>query len=383
MKLQLICFLLLCIGGRLLAQTPQPIRSYASHPQPLSWYKQQSQLWKQRIDRNPEDAAAWKNYFAANRVLMFHDTTDKRPKEQIYQGMESILNDMEKAVPNSYEFNFCKWQLGGNNLKLLPYLEKAIAIDSTRTDHIDYMINIGEMQRNVQQRNLYSKKLMDQQLISTGLLYYNYNVICGLKPNAIILTAGDNDTYPIWVHQSNGIRTDILVINAYLLHIESYRTKIFKEIGLADKVFSDESSEEKFFNTELLDYLLKNKKNYPVYLSLTAAACQPSLDSWSNNLYLTGLCYEYSLTSFDNIAVLRNTIENKMTLDYIDKAFYHESAEEKIKEINRNYLVPMMKLYEHYQFADDNKRMNWIKDKLQIISRGTEDENYVQKFLAK
>ena len=59
------------------------------------------------------------------------------------------------------------------------------------------------------------------------------------------------------------------------------------------------------------------------------------------------------------------------------------SDEEKIKEINRNYLVPMMKLYEHYQFSDDNKRMKWIKEKLQVISRGTEDENFVQKFLAK
>ncbi|HPI54285.1 MAG TPA: hypothetical protein PLU10_06295 [Chitinophagaceae bacterium] len=382
MKLPLICTLFLFTSLQLWAQTPQTIRSYASHPQELSWYKQQSQLWKHRIDQEPQNAHAWKQYFAANRVLMFHDSTDKRSKEQIYQSLENILNDMEKAIPNSYEFNFCKWQLGGNNLDLLPYLEKAIAIDSTRTDHIDYMINISEMKRNVQQRNLYAKKLMDKQLLSTGLIYYNYNVISGLKPKAILLTAGDNDTYPAWALQAKGIRNDVWVINNYLLHIESYRSKIFSELGLPEKVFKDKTDEETFFNKELLSYLLKNKKNYPVYLSLTAAACQPSLEQWSDNLYLTGLSYEYSQQNFDNISTLRKNMEHTMALDYIDKAFYIESAEEKIKEINRNYLVPMMKLYQHYQGAGDKNRLDWLKEKMQLISQGTEDESYIQQFLA-
>jgi hypothetical protein len=137
------------------------------------------------------------------------------------------------------------WVFHGNDMQYYSFLEKAVAIDPERKDHIDYMINIGEMERNLKQRNEYSLKKIKTGQMSPGLLYYNYNTIIGLEKNAILLTSGDNDTYPVWALQAKGIRTDIKVINQYLVHIKEYREKIFAELGIANVETEDESSTKK------------------------------------------------------------------------------------------------------------------------------------------
>jgi hypothetical protein len=79
---------------------------------------------------------------------------------------------------------------------------------------------------------------LENGLVSPGLLYYNYNTLSGLKPNAIVLTFGDNDTYPLWLLQAKGIRTDVTVINVYLFLIDDYRNKVMKELGTQYKAFA-------------------------------------------------------------------------------------------------------------------------------------------------
>lgn len=360
------------------AQSPEPIPSYALNPQPLEWYKDQVKVWQKEISKNSKNLNAWSNLFKVVRILDYHDTTES--KEVRNKQLEEVITNMEKAIPNSYEFNFCKWQYGGNDMSYYPYLEKAIKIDPNRTEHIDYMINIGELERDMKQRDEYALKKQQTNDMSVGMIYYNYNVIIGLEKNAILLTAGDNDTYPAWALQAKGIRKDVTILNYHLLHITDYREKVFKELGIPNVTLNSEE-EFDFFNKELLQHLSKNSKNYPVYLSLTSAACNKYLNVIEQNLYLTGLAYIYKTNSFDNIAILKRNFEKLYALDYIDKDFYDEIAKGRIKEINRNYIIPMLKLYGHYKNSDDIQKQQWIKEKLIFISKDTEDEETVLKYL--
>jgi hypothetical protein len=362
------------------AQKAEPIQSFAKEAMPMQWYKQQLSLWKKEVEKNKLDENAWYNVFRAQRILSYHDSTDHRKTEERDADLIKVVDEMEKVISNTYTFNFCKWQLGGNDMKYYPYLEKAIAIAPNRKDHIDYMINIGELQRNSKQRNEYSLKRINVGEMSTGMMYYNYNTLIGLEKNAILITAGDNDTYPAWALQAQGIRTDVTVLNAYLLHIKEYREKVFTELGIKQIDISKEDEFE-FFNKKLVKHLAQNKNNYPVYLALTSAGCNNLLDEIEDKLYLIGLAYVYQTNSIDNIAILKKNVEQLYALDYLDKAFYTEISIDRTKQINQNYIVPMLKLYEHYKMAGDIQKLQWIKEKLIFISKGADDEKTILKYL--
>lgn len=362
------------------AQKPEIIQSFARIQHPMSWYKDQSKAWQQRINENSGDQTAWFNYFKANRVVIFHDTTDHRNEEERDAVLKDIVDRMEKAIPNSYEYNFCRWQLGGNDMKYYSFLEKAVAIDPDRTEHTDYMINIGELERNISQRDEYSLKLFNTNQMSTGMMYYNYNSLIGLDKDAILLTGGDNDTYPAWLLQAKGIRRDIKVINLYLLHIKDYREKIFNELGI-EALDIDPDINPRQFKEKIVEAMSKNKNKFPVCLALTAASCDSYTDSIENDLYLIGLSYIYSKQPIDNIAFLKKNIEQLYALDYIDKPFYNDIAAEQVKSVNSNYLVPMIKLYQHYKTSGDLAKQKWMKEKLILISKDSDQEEETLKYL--
>lgn len=368
-----------------IAQKPEPIYGFARVQKSIPWYKEQALAWKKEVDNNPKDANAWYNYYRVTKNLIGCDTTDTRPRHVRWEELGKIVKSMALEVPNSYEYNLCKFSIEGNNFEYLSYLLKADELSNGRNLHLDFMVNWGEIDRNLERRDLYCKKWYESGEISPGLLFYNYNVISGTKPNAILFTSGDNDTYPIWLLQSQGVRRDITVLNFSLLQIDSYRDKVFKELGISPYVIPKSKTNkdsnmlmQQKFEKEIIKHVTKNKKNLPVYLAVSACGTG-YIEPIEENLFLTGLTYEYSAEPLDNIAQLKRNFEQNYALDYIDKAFFPDISKEKVIECSRNYIIPMLKLYNHYKEAGDLQHANWIKQKLLLVSAGSKDEREVKK----
>lgn len=70
--------------------------------------------------------------------------------------------------------------------------------------------------------------------------YYGWNMINFLDPNSILITNGDNDTFPLWYLQEvEGIREDVEVVNLSLLQINWYVEQV-KDRGLPMSFTYDE-----------------------------------------------------------------------------------------------------------------------------------------------
>lgn len=378
MKRHIIIITALFFTLRGFGQKPEQIYSFARAHKPLSYYKEQAILWKKEVDSNPKNANAWYNYYRVNRNLLFNDTTDPRPYNDRREDVVRLLDDMGKNIPETYEYNYCRMAHEGFGGNYMEYLKKAMEMGEGRSEHLDYVAIWSELERNLERRHEYAKKLFEAGLISTGMMYYNYNVIAGLKPNAIIFTAGDNDTYPLWALQGQGVRRDVTVINLSLLGVDYYREKLFKELGV-DKWVADTAKPHKQYKEKIVKHVAGNKKGFPVYLGLTVDPAYSSLIK--DNLYITGVAMEYSETSLDNIALLKRNFEQLYALDYLDRPFYQDISADLVKIINCNYVVPMLKLYDHYKTAGDTQKMEWIKNKVLLVAKGGDDEKEIKKHL--
>lgn len=377
---------ILMMNVAVMAQKPEKIYGHAKVSKSLEWYQTQSKLWKAELDKNPQNADAWFNYFRVTRILLRKNENDKRTNEEKNAELKKLVAEMEQQIPGSYEFYLSSWILEGDYSKKL-YPEMMEKLGDGHTDHYENLLTYYEVSGNIAMRDKYLKKYYHDGQVSTGMLYYNYNVLVGLEENAILLTVGDNDTYPIWVLQNLGIRPDVTVLNTSLLMLDDYRNSMMKKLGVAPlkmQKFFDKSVTQKDiteYEQTLVRNLAANSKKYPVYVALTASGCDNYLDTVSSQLYLTGLAYVYSKETIDNIALLKHHFEHDFALDYIDKAFYYDRSEDLVKLINTNYVIPMLKLYDHYKSAGDANGMETMKRKLVTLCKGTEQEKAVYQHL--
>lgn len=76
-----------------------------------------------------------------------------------------------------------------------------------------------------------------------------YNLLQSCEPNAILVTAGDNDTFPLWYLQdAEGVRRDVRIVNLSLLNTDWYAKQVKNNMPFGtDKVamtYSDEELEQ-------------------------------------------------------------------------------------------------------------------------------------------
>jgi len=213
-------------------------------------YSKLADLWKTYNEKVPsEDSYA--NWMYAARYAEWPDYEpllktglDKYPANPTLLYLTAILNHGKKE-----------------DLESIHLLERAVSLDPSFLDPwfglaVDYM-GMSEMEKS----DAALRKLLQGNAINEEVMDYNYNVIAPLDKNAILITNGDNDTYPGWMlTRLLNYRPDIKIVNRSLLNTEWYPQHIIKNDGIPNFITQKDLTK---LRKEILDEIKDGKKLAP------------------------------------------------------------------------------------------------------------------------
>jgi len=345
------------------------------------WYTNQKQLWDQNRHVSVRDANAWYNYYKAYRFSNYSNKSKTLSNEK-QDELDRVVKEMEETVPDSYEYNYIKYWNGNYDISLFHYLLKAYELQPKNVELFDDFIAYYELTDNSVKKKEFCGKWYHSNDIPEPILQYNSNVLMSLEKNAILITNGVFDTYPVWMLQDiNRKRIDVTVLYIDLLINQDYTKKKLSSLGLTSPSFPYSEFNKQKYLVELASL----NKHKPIYFALTVSP--DILKSMDNSLYITGLAFKYSPSNIDNVTVLLKNWNEKMNTDYLFKRIESkiiDSDKAIINKLNLNYIMPMLVLYEFYLENNDNYNATRIKDYVLdlAVKGGSEAQvrNYLKKF---
>jgi hypothetical protein len=135
------------------------------------------------------------------------------------------------------------------------------------------------------------KAVFDQRIFASPLEDFGYNFLVGLPQGAVLVTNGDNDTFPCLALQAGmNFRIDVAVINRHLLRLSTYAEAVFARYPLIKPKGDIVAKEGESVPAQLLAKMVDEGKA-PVYF-----ACTIPLDDlgFKPDLTLEGLSYRSS-----------------------------------------------------------------------------------------
>ncbi|UCF63291.1 MAG: hypothetical protein JSW33_12075 [bacterium] len=371
----IIPFSLFCASEK---DQPENVYSVIYVQKPNEWYVKQADLWKTEIDRNPKNAVAWRNYYNAVRYAKFTETIHTKEKRQ---KLSEIIDDMGKAIPNSYTYYFLKHK---NDAKVgeIEFLEKAFELDPDQPELYSDFVGHYEYVGNEKKMREFLEKWYHSRDMAPGLLHYNYNVLMSTSKNAILFTNGDNDTYPVWMLQRiKNVRSDVTVLNTSLMMADKqYLERKLMEKGIKVDYGKLPAYRSPEFAAALGTYITEIYPDVPVYYALTVY--EKFIESIKENLYIVGLAYKYSKERIDNKAVIKKNINN-FRLDYLKYDWYSEDylATSLMDKLNLNYVAGMVNLTEHYhESGEDETAKYWAEEALYLAKKTGFDDELMKDF---
>jgi formylglycine-generating enzyme required for sulfatase activity len=354
------------------APKPEKIHFITELQKAPEYYARQRQLWAEVLEKEPKNGDAWFNYYLASRYARMFKSAENVDLKQ-------LAKDVWNAIPNSFEAHFIQsWTIGWTE-EGEKHLEDAYKVAPDRYETYRDLARNALLKGNKKEAKKFTDKLSESGKESKALLAWAYNVLQSVDEDAILITYGDNDTYPLWSLQlSNQVQPNVKVLNIHLLGIREYNKSVLAELGLPPFTNWKESPQE--LQVAIFEHITKHSKR-PVHATITTA---PQMrKTLKDKLYLTGLTYKYCLNQFDNIAQLKNNFENKFLMDYIKVKLGKDISEGLVNELNMSYVPSLMLLYKHYKESNDPSKASEIKALILQIGQNADRLSDVKKYFSK
>lgn len=340
---------------------PEKVYSVVKQQNSLDWYEDQATLWVKELEKNDKNPEAWLNYYTAKRMekIMGGDVDQK--------DLDNLVSDMSKTIPNTFEQHYITYWNGNNKRELYEHLEKAYQMAPNRPETYDDYITYYELERNMGGVKEFCEKMYESNDISANIYAWNYNMLMSTDEDAILLTNGDNDTYPALVlQQTKNVRNDVALINLYMLSDKDYQDKYFAELGI--KAFTKQAKDYNSQDAYMVDLCkhIKENTSRPIYFA--AGVMRPIYNAFKDNLYNVGLAFKWTDDKFDNIAVMRRNYEKRFLTDYMKIELFNDLSASVNNNMNASYLMPLLTLHNHYEESDELQNFDEIESLIKKIA---------------
>ncbi|NOY88961.1 MAG: DUF2723 domain-containing protein, partial [FCB group bacterium] len=227
---------------------------------------------------------------------------------------------------------------------------------------------------------------------------YAWNIFMSTDKNAVLFTAGDNDTFPLWcLQEAYRIRRDIKVVNLSLANTKWYIKQLKSIMGI-DLGWSDEQIDRlRPFRTRqgevfrLQDQVVSEiiKKNFgkrPIEFCITVPSSARKFEGKSidSMLVLNGMAWRMT----PNGSGRRIDIDASVDLFTNPQKFRFRSIadpnvykDEATRRITINYTRSFMRIADTLRKEGDGKRLVWLmKQAIKYVPYSTDAINYLAAY---
>lgn len=342
-------------------QKVQQVHSTIQQKKTTAHYEKQIELWKQKINAPSTSNKEWLNYFIAHQELFQRGRIDK-------EKLQAIQQQLNKAIPQTFEALYTAYLVNEEEQLLLKAYEK----DSTRVETYAHLVANYYKKNEQGKAAAMCKKWLSAGAYHKDVLHWNYNALIGLAPKGILLTKGENYTFPLYLLQhGKQIRTDVLVLSMdWLVEEKSYLSAICSQLGIPMLGEGDEK--------EILTHLVKHINNRPLYVGVGIS--RETISGHEEELYMIGLAFQYSNQVVNNVALLKDNYENKFLLDYLKLSLDPNVDTEVSQQMNLKYLPAFLLLHEYYEEAENWEAANNIKQMSLEIAKAANEEKRLEQY---
>jgi hypothetical protein len=353
-RLLTVCALLSMLVPTILGQNSAPASNEVVSRQSIvpieskqysqQYYANEAAWWREFVKSNATNEQGWLNYYKALRYTNY--TPQSRAINSTKQKqLDDVLAQMKVSVPGTFAYHYASYLNGNKSESSFEELLKAFQLRADESELWDDLLSYAVIYNKPSEATKFASLLANNHVYNTHEVSYNRNVLNSIEQNGILVTHGNVDTYPALIMQQlNDYRKDVKVVCLEWLGNEAYAQQVSQWIGHDIKG-----------NASLKD-ILKSKRS--IYVALTVP---PNvIESHASELYCTGLTLKHSSVPIDNLSALKNNWERLFEKQLIDEQ----------EQLNRNYLVPLVQLKEHYKQQGDTEHLEEVQAYFEKLAKG-------------
>ncbi|MEM6395730.1 MAG: SUMF1/EgtB/PvdO family nonheme iron enzyme [Bacteroidota bacterium] len=298
------------------------------------YYDDQAGAWQALALSECATENDWYQYYkAADYANKFG--TGSYDVDQIVELASAQLN------PDGFALNYLRFSRVFGTEEGWPLLLAAHAAEPDRYEAFPALITYFTLEGNQERVSELLDGMHQKEPIPHGVMDYNYNQIIGCPSGAILLTAGDADTYPSWWLQAvENIRPDVMVLSVPLfLSFPEYKARMLGQLNLETSIVPTISLAK-----ELVEALSNTGR--PIMVSATSNRLLAELPS--EQLFVMGLAFQYGKEPIDNLAHLQNLYTDDWRTDQLFTPLGNDAGQRVADQLNANYIPALLALYQHY-----------------------------------